>query len=129
MFKHNNKAENAFCFSISVHDLIVYRKPFLKERTSDDSTHADSIINLLTELGMCGHCVSLLNIHTHHGRVFFMFEPPFIPLESPVQLIILSYNNFGVQEPPSPSEFLMTFQGEGIDIYIFIFSNCIFVSQ
>ncbi|XP_078375930.1 cilia- and flagella-associated protein 69-like [Oculina patagonica] len=33
-------------------DLIkVCGKPFLKERTSDDSTHADSIINLLTELG------------------------------------------------------------------------------
>lgn len=30
---------------------LIYRKPFLKERTSDDSTHADSIINLLTELG------------------------------------------------------------------------------
>ena len=31
---------------------LIYRKPFLKERASDDSTHADSIINLLTELGM-----------------------------------------------------------------------------
>ena len=35
----------------------IYRKPFLKERTSDDSTHADSIISLLTELGMHDHCV------------------------------------------------------------------------
>ncbi|KAJ7389807.1 hypothetical protein OS493_028775 [Desmophyllum pertusum] len=41
-------------------DLIkICGKPFLKERTSDDSTNADAIINLLTELG---HTMKVNNI-------------------------------------------------------------------
>ena len=32
--------------------LSICSKPFLKERSSDDSSHASAIINLLTELGM-----------------------------------------------------------------------------
>ena len=32
--------------------LSICSKPFLKERSSDDSSHASPIINLLTELGM-----------------------------------------------------------------------------
>ena len=31
--------------------LSICSKPFLKERSSDDSSHASAIINLLTELG------------------------------------------------------------------------------
>ena len=40
--------DEGFFFS----SLSICSKPFLKERSSDDSSHASAIINLLTELGM-----------------------------------------------------------------------------
>ena len=56
----------------------LYRKPFLKERTSDDSTHADSIVNLLTELGMCEQCAIVSRKYPYWTppMKYFLFNLP-----------------------------------------------------